>query len=220
MSVTKRGKKWHYAFMVDGVRYRGSIKTARTKAQAEQAELKIRLKVHEGVYAKPHGRITMKEFIEQCYVPWAKANKRSFRIDQSRLKPILAFFGKRRIGDITPFLVEQFKIERKNAPPVWQTKAGERREKPRSVGAVNREFRLLSRVLRLAVDSGEMADNPCRKVSILKGEHHRTRYLSPDEEERLMLVLEDGRTLLREMVILAIHTGLRSVRSLSSNWSM
>jgi integrase len=64
-------------------------------------------------------------------------------------------------------------------------------------------------VLRLAVDSGEMTDNPCRKVSILKGEQHRTRYLTPDEEGRLMAALADGRTLLREMVILAIHTGLR-----------
>lgn len=209
MSVTKRGKKWHYAFMVDGVRFRGSIKTARTKAQAEAAEVKIRLKVHEGVYSKSQGRITMKELIEQRYVPWATANKRSVRIDRSRLKPILAFFGKRRIGDITPFLIEQFKMERKNAPAVWLTKAGERREKPRSVGAVNRELRLLSRVLRLAVDCGEMTENPCRKVSIFKGEHHRTRYLSPDEEGRLMAALENGRTLLREMVILAIHTGLR-----------
>ncbi|MGH9825804.1 MAG: tyrosine-type recombinase/integrase, partial [Blastocatellia bacterium] len=209
MAVSKRGSKWHYAFMIDGVRYRGSIKTARTKAQAELAELQIKQSVHEGKYSKPRGRITMKEFIDQRYVPWAQANKRSWRIDQSRLKPIVQFFGKRQIGEITPFQIEQFKIARKNAPSVWKTKTGERREKPRSVGAVNREFRLLSRILRLAVDSGDLAENPCRRVRILKGEQHRTRYLLPDEEERLMTVLEDMRSPLRNMVILAINSGLR-----------
>ncbi|MGH9759716.1 MAG: hypothetical protein ACREAC_02620, partial [Blastocatellia bacterium] len=122
MAVSKRGSKWHYAFMIDGVRYRGSIKTARTKAQAELAELQIKQSVHEGKYSKPRGRITMKEFIDQRYVPWAQANKRSWRIDQSRLKPIVQFFGKRQIGEITPFQIEQFKIARKNAPSVWKTK--------------------------------------------------------------------------------------------------
>lgn len=63
--------------------------------------------------------------------------------------------------------------------------------------------------MRLAVDSGDAVDNPCRKVSILKGEQHRTRYLLPDEEDRLMTVLEDGRSPLRFMVVLAINTGLR-----------
>src|SRR5262249_1449946 len=154
--------RWHYAFMIDGVRYRGSIKTARTKAQAEQAELQIRLKVHEGVYSKPRGNITMKEFVEERYVPWAQANKRSWKIDLSRLKPILAFFGNRRIGDITPALIEKFKIERKNAPVVWNSKGKQRAEKPRSISAVNRELRLLSRVLRLAVDCGEASENACR----------------------------------------------------------
>lgn len=209
MAVTKRGKKWHYAFMLDGVRYRGSVKTARTKAQAEQAELQIRLKVYEGTYSKPRGNITMREFIEERYVPWAQVNKRSWKIDRSRLKPILAFFGNRRIGDINPSLVEKFKIERKNAPIERKTKGNETKRKPRSIAAVNRELRLLSRVLRLAVDCGEATENACRKVSIFKGEQHRTRYLLPDEEDRLMAVLSDERSPLRNMVVLAINTGLR-----------
>src|SRR5215217_1944139 len=111
MSVRKRGTKWHYDFMIDSVRYRGSIKTARTKAQAECAELQIKLRVHEGMYGKPKGSITMKEFVEARYIPWTKANKRSWKIDMSRLKPILSFFGNKRLGEVNPFLIEKFKIE-------------------------------------------------------------------------------------------------------------
>lgn len=204
MCVRKRGNKWHYDFMIDSVRYRGSIKTARTKAQAEQAEMQIRLKVYEGQYGRPKGNITVKEFIEKRYVPWAKTNKRSWKIDLSRIKPVLRFFGKKRLREISPFLIEKFKIERKNSPVVSKTK-----EKPRSIGAVNRELRLLSRIFKLAVDGGEVAENPCKKVSILKGEQGRTRYLLPQEEEKLLAAIDGRRSPLKDMVILVINTGLR-----------
>lgn len=204
MSVRKRGNKWHYDFMIDSARYRGAIKTARTKAQAEQAELQIKLKVHEGTYGRPKGSITMRDFVETRYVPWAKANKRSWKIDMSRIKPILAFFGSKRLGEISPFLIEKFKIERKNTPVVSKTKV-----KARSVGAVNRELRLVSRIFKLAIANHEVAENPCQKVGIFKGEQGRTRYLLPDEEERLMAVLNGERSHLRDMVILVINTGLR-----------
>ena len=45
MAVYKRGKNgthWNYYFRVRGVRYRGAIPEARTKWEAEQAELKIK----------------------------------------------------------------------------------------------------------------------------------------------------------------------------------
>jgi integrase len=92
---------------------------------------------------------------------------------------------------------------------VHRTKENETKEKPRSIGAVNRELRLLSRILRLAVDGGEATENVRKKVSIFKGEQHRTRYLLPVEEQRLMIVLDDDRSPLRNMVVLAINTGLR-----------
>jgi integrase len=93
---------------------------------------------------------------------------------------------------------------RKDSPVVSKTK-----EKSRSVGAVNRELRLLSRIFKLAVDGGDVAENPCKKVSILRGALGRTRYLLPGEEGRLMAVLDDQRSRLKDMVILVINTGLR-----------
>jgi hypothetical protein len=50
MPVQKRGDKWHYAFCIRGVRYRGAIPEARTKFEAEKAETKIRQDVYEGRY--------------------------------------------------------------------------------------------------------------------------------------------------------------------------
>jgi hypothetical protein len=42
MAVHKRGDRWHYAFCIRGVRYRGALREARNKVQAQKAETKIR----------------------------------------------------------------------------------------------------------------------------------------------------------------------------------
>ena len=49
----------------------------------------------------------VKEFIPEVYLPWAKRNKKSYRNDAYRVKPLEAFFGRMRIRDISPFLVEE-----------------------------------------------------------------------------------------------------------------
>ena len=52
MAVRKRGSRYHYDFMIRNQRYRGAIPEARTKAEAEQAEIKTKNKVYERKYGK------------------------------------------------------------------------------------------------------------------------------------------------------------------------
>src|SRR5690348_9457073 len=125
--VRKMGKRWYYDFMIRTVRYRGVISEAQNKWQAEKAESKIRNEIYEGKYGKATGEILFSDFVEKSYVPWTKANKRSWKDDLCRLKPLLACFGKKRLGEITPFLVEQYKGQRRNAPVITKKK-----QKPRS----------------------------------------------------------------------------------------
>ena len=204
MAVYKRGKHWHFTKTINGVRYRGAFKTARTKAQAEEAERKVLNEIHEGTHGKTKAKETFKEFVDNIYIPWAKTNKRSWKMDVYRLKAVLAFFGKKRLCEISPFDVERFKVTRRDTPVVSKKKT-----KNRSVAAVNRELRLLSRIFKLAVTNRKLAENPCCHVEILKGEQARTRYLLPDEEERLMAVLSESNSYLKLLVILDINTGMR-----------
>src|SRR5262249_8689586 len=90
MSVHKRGGRWHFTTTIDGVRYRGALKTARTKAQAEEAEIKILNQIHEGTYRRPTEVGTLKDFAEEVYMPWAKDNKKSWKSDRAMLDSILA----------------------------------------------------------------------------------------------------------------------------------
>src|SRR5262249_29240545 len=187
------------------------LRKARTVYEDETAEAKIITQVSEGWYDGKGKKRTLESFIREVYLPWAEVNKRSVRIDKSRAKPIIAFFSGKALKEITVFSIEKFKAERKSAPVIRLRKDGEiAYSKPRSPGAVNRELCLLSKILSLAVDKKELKENPARKVKLLDGERERTRYLLPEEEDRLASVLTGSLSYLREIVDLYINTGARA----------
>ncbi len=204
---------WYFHKTVDRKRWRVAIPSARTKGQAEDAARKILNQIHEGTFGKPTGDTFLKTFYEETYLLWAKANKRSWQIDTSRIKPILKLFGNKRLKDISAFDGEKLKITLLNEPIVYKNKKGDTtRTKKRTAATVNRVFLLFSAILRLAVLKKEIQSNPLRDVNTLDGEKHRTRYMFREEEERLMLVLTDSRREhLRLMLILTLNTGLREM---------
>jgi integrase len=134
-------------------------------------------------------------------LPWAKANKRSWKDDEYKLPVLKAFFQNTLLGDVTPFLVERFKQVRLDTPT--------KHDKPRSFATVSLEMALLSRIFTLAVDFKEVEVNPCLKVSKLKLDNQRYRYLLPEEEPKLRSVLTGQRSHLADLVPVAIGTGLR-----------
>src|SRR5262249_34053807 len=163
---------------VEGVRYRGRLKKARTLEAAKTAEAQIITQVSEGWYDNKGKKRTLESFAREVYLPWAEVNKRSVRIDKSRLKPILACFGGKALREVTRFAIEKFKADRKHAPIIRFGMDGKIvSTRPRSVAAVNRELCLLSKILSLAVEKKELKENPARQVKLLSGERERTRYL-------------------------------------------
>jgi integrase len=201
-------KHYHFTFNVRGRRYRGAIPEARTKWQAEQAEGKIRQDVFEGRFGKTDvGDTQVCEFIDRVYLPWAKANKRSWKDDEYKLPVLKAFFQGIKLRDATPFLFERFKQTRLDTP----TKQGT----ARSLATVSLEMALLSRIFSLAIDFKEVEINPCLKVAKLKLDNQRYRYLLPEEEAKLRPLLTGQRSHLAELVPVAIGTGLRKNEQLA-----
>ena len=179
MSVYKRGTKWHYAFCVRKVRYRGALPEARTKFHAEQAETKIKLSVFEARYGKQTGDKDLIEFIDEVYLPWARQNKRTWKHDQFRARTIADWFKGKKFSQISPLLIEKFKKERHESI----TKKGTRR----SAASVNRELELLSRIFNLAIDCEVAESNPCSKVRKLRLNNKRIRYLLDEEAPSRLL---------------------------------
>jgi len=201
-------KHYHFSFRLNGKRYRGSLPEARTKWQAEQAELRIRQEIFEGRYGKTElGAVNFGDFVDRFYLEWAKANKRSWKDDDYKLPALKAFFQNSPLRDITPFSIERFKQARLNTPTKHKT--------PRSHATVSLEMALLSRIFSLAIDFNELETNPCLKVAKLKLDNQRYRYLLPEEEPRLHVVLVGQRSHLADLVPVAIGTGLRKNEQLS-----
>jgi integrase len=210
MAVRKRSSNWHYYFQIKGTRYRGMIPEARTKYQAEQSEIQIKLSVFEGKYGKELGTERLDKFIEETYLPWTKANKRSWRHDVFRARIIIEYFKGKTLAEISPLLIEKFKRDRRESITV--------RGKQRSPASVNRELELLSRILSMAVDNGLLGTNTCTKVKKLRMDNRRNRYLTREEETMLLEELTGLRAHLKPIVIVALGTGMRRGEILQLKW--
>lgn len=97
------------------MRYRGAIPEARPRSEAEVAESKERLAVFEGTYGrKKSGTSDFCAFIEKTYLPWAKANKRSWRGDVYSAPMLIEHFRGKTFAEISPLIIEKFKCDRMN----------------------------------------------------------------------------------------------------------
>ncbi|MGH9759792.1 MAG: tyrosine-type recombinase/integrase, partial [Blastocatellia bacterium] len=208
--VKKRGNRWYYDLMIRRVRYRGVIPEALNKAQAKRAEDNIRLAIYAGKYGGEPGETLLRTFVDDVYLPWATLNKRHPKDDRLHCRVICDYFAGKAFRDISPMLIEKFKKDRRESIT--------RRETQRSPASVNRELEVLSKIFSLACDNGVTDSNPCRKVRKLRQDNQRKRYLSPDEEIRLMDALTGRRAHLKPLVAMAIHTGMRRGELLKLSW--
>jgi hypothetical protein len=60
---------YFFKFDVDGVTYKETVKTARTKKQAEDAELRARQEIHEGVYGGKGKQMLFSQFVKEILPP-------------------------------------------------------------------------------------------------------------------------------------------------------
>lgn len=213
MSVYRRRNKdgsttWWFTKTINGVRHRQRIPTASTRKQAKDGEREYMSQLHDDTFGKITGTITLKEFFDKTYMKWAKENKKSWRHDDFRSRPIIESFGSKRMCDISAFHVEAYKRKRLKTP-VRKHEKSLKPDKPRTPATVNRELALLSAIFRVAIKHKQAATNPCSEVEYVKGEKNRRRFMTHEEEERLMRVLVDDRSHLRDMVLVAVNTGIR-----------
>lgn len=210
MAVRKRGKGWMMDVYVDGNRQRQMIPNARLEKQAKKAEIKLQDQLFENKFNTRKEVPFLTDFFDEHFLPWSRANKRSWYHDGWRSASLKAFFKGKRLNEITPLLIEKFKNKEREA----KTQRGEKQ----SPAAVNRKLELLSRILSMAVDFEMIETNPCRRVRKFSLNNRRERYLSREEEEKLMTMLVGRRAYLRPIVILALNTGMRRCEILNLEW--
>ena len=89
---------WWIEFSLQGQYIHRSVPGARTLAQAQRAESQIREAIYERRYDP--GKKLFSEFVDETFLPWSRANKRSYREDEQRSVTLKGFFGEKHLRDI------------------------------------------------------------------------------------------------------------------------
>lgn len=182
-------------------------------------------------------RLTWKHFVENHYGPWVTHNQKTGAETVSRLRTLFKDFDDLPLVAITGFAIEKWRTQR--------LKAG------KSPATVNRDLASLRGALTAALKwkLGGLRLHPMADVKALKVDPlQRKRFLSPDEEARLLAALDardearraerDSANAWREargydllpafgrytdhlspLVRLALHTGCRRGELFALRWS-
>jgi integrase len=196
MAIYKRGRVYWYKFFFNGDPIRestkqGNQKVARDMEAAHRAAL---AKGEVGIREKKPAML-LSDFCKKRFEPWAEAT--------TSLKTWRDFYrvGLLAIKAYSP--LSNLKLDAITTERIAEF-ASHRQSKGLRVASVNASLRILRRVLRVAVEWGELEKAP--KIRLLPGENHRERVITPKEEARY---LEAANPLLSEFATVLVDTGLR-----------
>lgn len=205
MSIIKKGEKFYYQFMAYGIRKHGLCRGCKTETEAKAYEGKIR-DVLDDVHRGKKGQeefITFGDILDN-YLKYSEINKKDYRHDESRVKIIKEYFNvKNSISNIKPSDIELFKSKIMS-------------DRGLSPATVNRYIVSISKAFNLIINDKQLnMVNPCNYVKKFKENSYKERYLTEDEEERLMQELSPH---IKPIVICALTTGLRKSNILNLKW--
>jgi integrase len=203
MGIYKRGETYWYKFMFNGELVRKSTKQGSDKV-ARRIEAAHRTRLADGLVGIREKKIvmTLADFLSDRIEPWAKKQKRSSWLwYRSGIRPASRDeIAKVKLNEITGETIAEY--------------ASRRQEEGLKVGSVNRELRVLRRILRLAVEWKLIESAP--KVRMAGNEHRRDRVVSDVEFARYATCASP---LLADVATVLGETGLRPDECHRLDWS-
>lgn len=200
----KRDGAYWVSITFGGRRIRRSTETSSLEL-AKAVEAKLRTELVEGKYFDKYegARRTFREMLERFTKEHApKVSRNMQKSYTTSAKHLLSFFGESRLSAITPKAVNDYKVSRKALD-----------KKP---STINKELAMLSKTFNLAVKEWEwLKENPCLKIPKERENNQRERWLTEDEEKRL---LENSSEWLKDIILFDLHSGLRQDELLSLAW--
>jgi integrase len=202
MGLYRRGPTWWISFSYRGKQVRHSTETD-DKKLAEKIYHKVMTEVVEGKwFDRQQGTQTFAEMMERYMKEHSSVKKRSTSRDEVSLKHLLPFFGPLALREIRPANISQYKADRLAAKAAPAT--------------LNRELALMKHAFTLSIKEwGWAKENPVKMVSMEKEAPHKDRWLTDDEEKRLLAACPGW---LRDIVVFAVDTGCRRGEILSLSW--
>jgi len=206
MALYRRGPVWWMRFSFQGRQIRRSTEVTDRKL-AEQIYFKVRGLVAEGTWCDrpPVPQRQVKDLLERYLRDYSAPNKAAgtHRRDQSLAAHVLRAFGEVPLDQLRPAQLADYKASRRAQGVAPKT--------------LNDELGLLGHAYKLAVREWEWAtDNPVLKIAKEKVRNLIERWLTPEEEQRLLAASPPW---LQEIIVFALHTGMRRGEILTLQWS-
>ena len=209
MGTYRQGKIYWVNKCVDGVRYYKSAETT-SKMEAKAfyetwvVELKEQIKTGKPIIKEQAPeRITFSE-LSIKYLEFTAGRLKSHDRLKSFTNTLNKYFAKKRLTDFTVLDIEnmQSDIIKRNL----------------SVSYANRLTAILKRMFKKAAEWELIDENILKRIrtaKLLKGEIKRLRYLTDDEQERLISACSKE---IRPIIITALNTGMRKSEILNLTW--
>ena len=221
----KKNGNWYYQFMLNGERKHGLCAGASDKKEADSIERAIKFRLEQqqnGVIPREEKNVTLSR-LWALYDSYARNNKKSYKNDKYTVKIILEYFGGGCIVQkITPADIEEFKEYLRTKRKVKNA-------------TINRYLETLSKIFSIGVDNEIISSNPLKKVSKLREDNHKIRFLTIEEEKRLFTEIEKEYEVidkytrqkkiiqpylyLKPIIITALQTGMRRGEIFNLKWS-
>ena len=205
-TIKRNGKKkeyWYIDYCVNGKRKWESVGRVGevTKAFAKKILTIRKTEIVEGKYYSSKMKY-VPTFSEYCaeYLEFAKGNKKSWDRDECALRVLKPFFGTYRLDNITPILIEKYKLMRQETV---------------SLRTINIELSILRRMFNVAINWDKCETNPIAKVKFYKEEPLKERILSAEEENRLF---HSSPQHLIPILVTALNTGMRYAEIIGLKW--
>ncbi len=158
--------------------------------------------------------VKFEAFAEQWFEEYAKINLRSTSYERMKqlTHRVYPAIGHMRMDKITGRHVQQFIND------VLLNGKSMKTGKPLSRKTAVHHLSFISDVFTYAVKMDMLSDNPCRKVSVPKGEQKEKEIYSFEELEQLMKLLETAPLKYQLFFTMVLYTGFRRSEMLGLEW--
>ncbi len=201
----KRGSIWWTKIRREGRKTIVRSLETSDKKLATSIEAKIRTGIIEGKYIEKSAcenntvEEMMTKFMEEHAPNVSVSMQNSYK---ASLKNINPFFAELQLSAVSPKVISSYKVKRE--------------KKGIKPATINRELAMLSKAFNVAVREWEWTkDNPVSRVPREKENNERDRWLSFEDEKRILTYCPDW---LKDIIVFDLNTGFRQGELLSLTW--
>ena len=184
---------------VSGRRHRKVVAPTEKEARKLLSVLEAEAIKNRILGIQPIKRIRFSDFAEK-FLDYCKKQMKCWNRYQSSLKSLKPIFDNLYLDGITAEKIDQYKMLRRD------------KVKP---ATINRDLQCFKRLFNLAITWGYARENPLKYVKFFAEPKGRLKYYTQDQIRKL---LEVSPPHLRNIIIVAVSTGMRQNELLSLTW--